>query len=106
MGTDGTSAWGGWSDFEIGLERNRRPPAVEDGRKEGGKYRIVFDKGVVGSINGGGPEIQFKTVNGNIRMLINRGGGYKNMRYLLLKSKRMVVTNTEYVAFLRIKKAA
>ena len=57
-----------YSDFEIGLERSPRPPAVEDGRKEGGKYRIVFDKGVVGSINGGGPEIQFKTVNGNIRI--------------------------------------
>jgi hypothetical protein len=27
-------------------------------------------------------------INGNIRMLINRGRGYKNMRYLLLKAKR------------------
>ena len=26
-------------------------------------------------------------------------GGYKNLRYLLLKAKRMAVTNTEYVAF-------
>ena len=57
-----------YSDFEIGLEKNPRPPTVEDGRKDGGRYRIVFDKGVVGSINGGGPEIQFKTVNGNIRI--------------------------------------
>jgi len=57
-----------YSDFEIGLDRNPRPPAVEDGRKEGGRYRIEFPKGVVGSINGGGPEIQFKTVNGNIRI--------------------------------------
>jgi hypothetical protein len=46
--------------------KNPRQPTVEDGRKEGGKYRIVFDKGVVGSINGGGAEIQFKTVNGSI----------------------------------------
>ena len=44
--------------------------------------------------------------NGNIRMLINRGRGYKNMRYLLLKAKRMAVTNTEYVAFQKIRKAA
>ena len=57
-----------YSDFEIGLEKNPRPPGVEDGRKEGGRYRIVFDKGVVGTINGGGPEIQFKTVNGSIHI--------------------------------------
>jgi len=57
-----------YSDFEISLDRTGRPPTVEDGRKDGGKYRIVFDKGVVGAINGGGPEIQFKTVNGNIHI--------------------------------------
>ena len=47
-----------------------------------------------------------EAVNGNIRMLINRGRGYKNMRYLLLKAKRMAVTNTEYVAFQKTRKAA
>ena len=47
-----------------------------------------------------------EAINGNIRMLINRGRGYKNMRYLLLKAKRMAVTNTEYVVFRKIKKAA
>jgi transposase len=47
-----------------------------------------------------------EAINGNIRMLINRGRGYKNMRYLLLKAKRMVVTNTEYVAFRQTAKAA
>jgi len=57
-----------YSDFEIGLDRNPRPPTVEDGRKDGGRYRIVFDKGVVGTINGGGAEIQFKTVNGHIHI--------------------------------------
>jgi hypothetical protein len=45
-----------------------------------------------------------EAINSNIRMLINRGRGYKNMRYLLLKAKRMVVTNTQYVAFQRIRK--
>jgi transposase len=45
-------------------------------------------------------------VNSNIRMLINRGRGYKNIRYLLLKAKRLVVTNTQYVAFQRVRKAA
>jgi transposase len=47
-----------------------------------------------------------EAINGNIRMLINRGRGYKNMRYLLLKAKRMAVTNTEYVAFQKNRKAA
>jgi transposase len=47
-----------------------------------------------------------EAINGNIRMLINRGRGYKNMRYLLLKAQRMAVTNTEYLAFPRIRKAA
>ena len=47
-----------------------------------------------------------EAINGNIRMLINRGRGYKNMRYLLLKAKRMAATNTEYVAFQKIAKAA
>jgi hypothetical protein len=32
-------------------------------------------------------------------MLIDRGRGYTNMRYLLLKAHRMAVTNTEYVDF-------
>jgi transposase len=47
-----------------------------------------------------------EAINGNIRMLLNRGRGYKNLRYLLLKAKRMAVTNTEYVAFHAIRKAA
>ena len=47
-----------------------------------------------------------EAINANIRMLINRGRGYKNMRYLLLKAKRMAVTNTEFVAFRKTAKAA
>jgi len=47
-----------------------------------------------------------EAINGNIRMLINRGRGYKNMRYLLLKAKRIVVTNTDYVAVQKTRRAA
>jgi transposase len=47
-----------------------------------------------------------EAINGNIRMLINRGRGYRNMRYLLLKARRIAVTNTEYVVFQKIRKAA
>jgi len=47
-----------------------------------------------------------EAVNGNIRMLINRGRGYQNLRYLLLKAKRMAVSNVEFIAFQTAKKAA
>jgi transposase len=44
-----------------------------------------------------------EAVNGNIKMLLRRGRGYKNLRYLLLKAQRMAATKTEFVA---VKKAA
>lgn len=47
-----------------------------------------------------------EAVNGNIRMLINRGRGYKNLRYLLLKAKRIAATNVEFIAVHAVKKAA
>ena len=47
-----------------------------------------------------------EAVNGNIRMLINRGRGYRNLRYLLLKAKRMAVANIEFIAVHTAKKAA
>jgi transposase len=47
-----------------------------------------------------------EAVNGNIRMLINRGRGYKNLRYLLLQAKRLAVSNLELVAVRRTVKAA
>ncbi len=57
-----------YSDFDIALTPGPRQPTVEDGRKDGGKYRVVIEKARVGTINGGGPEFQFKTVNGNIQI--------------------------------------
>jgi transposase len=47
-----------------------------------------------------------EALNGNIRMLINRGRGYKNVRYLLLKAKRMAVTNAQFVELQQVRKAA
>ena len=47
-----------------------------------------------------------EALNGNIRMLINRGRGYKNLRYLLLKAKRIAVANTEFIALQPTVKAA
>src|SRR5271165_6928155 len=40
-----------------------------------------------------------EAVNGNIKALLRRGRGYKNLRYLLLKAQRMAALKTEFVAF-------
>jgi transposase len=44
-----------------------------------------------------------EAINANIKSLLRRGRGYKNLRYLLLKAQRIAATRTEFVAF---KKAA
>ncbi|HEV2380260.1 MAG TPA: ISL3 family transposase [Terriglobia bacterium] len=44
-----------------------------------------------------------EAVNGNIKSLLRRGRGYKNLRYLLLKAQRMAVTKTEFIT---VRKAA
>jgi transposase len=44
-----------------------------------------------------------EAVNGNIKAILRRGRGYKNLRYLLLKAQRMAVSKTEFVV---LRKAA
>ncbi len=76
--------------------------AISDGRP----YRV---KHLDGILNYCRTKVRFgvvEAINSNIRMLINRGRGYKNIRYLLLKAQRMAATNTEYLAFTKIRKAA
>jgi DUF4097 and DUF4098 domain-containing protein YvlB len=55
-----------YSDFDVKLDTAASKPVVEDSRNQGGKYRIRMDHSVYGSINGGGPEYRFETLNGNI----------------------------------------
>jgi hypothetical protein len=55
-----------YSDFEIRLDPAARQPVVEEARGKGGKYRVRIENALNGVINGGGPEMQFKTFNGNI----------------------------------------
>jgi len=55
-----------FSDFDIQLKAASSQPVVEDGRGHGGKYRVKIDKTVHGTINGGGPEIQFRNFQGKI----------------------------------------
>ena len=55
-----------YSDFDVTMQPTAPKQIVEDGRGKGGKYRVKIDKIVRGTINGGGPEIQFKNFNGDI----------------------------------------
>jgi hypothetical protein len=52
-----------YSDFEIQLTRNGAPE-VEEG--PGGARRIRTDRTIIGTINGGGPDFELRTLNGNI----------------------------------------
>jgi hypothetical protein len=55
-----------FSDFDVQLKTAASQPVVEDSRGKGGKYRVKIDKTVRGTINGGGPEIQFTNFQGQI----------------------------------------
>jgi len=44
-----------------------------------------------------------EAINANIKTLLRRGRGYKNLDYLLLKAQRMAATKTEFIV---LKKAA
>ena len=40
-----------------------------------------------------------EAINGNIKALLRRGRGYRDINYLLLKAQRLAVTKTEFIAF-------
>jgi transposase len=40
-----------------------------------------------------------EAINGNIKALLRRGRGYRDMNYLLLKAQRLAATKTEFIAF-------
>lgn len=55
-----------YSDFDVKLEADGGKPVVEENRTSDGKHRTRLDRSVYGSINGGGPEYRFETMNGSI----------------------------------------
>jgi DUF4097 and DUF4098 domain-containing protein YvlB len=55
-----------FSDFDVVMSAQNMKPVVEEKSSEAGRYRVKMDKTVRGTINGGGPEIQFKNFNGGI----------------------------------------
>ncbi|MEM1259196.1 MAG: DUF4097 family beta strand repeat-containing protein, partial [Bacteroidota bacterium] len=52
-----------YTDFDMALSKNE--PQV-DKNNSSGKYRVKVEQWVKGTINGGGPEMLFKTFNGDI----------------------------------------
>lgn len=55
-----------YSDFEVRLDSQTRVTDNENGRRPDGTYHLRFDSTLRGTINGGGPEYQFTTFNGQI----------------------------------------
>ncbi|MGA2511196.1 MAG: DUF4097 family beta strand repeat-containing protein [Candidatus Acidiferrales bacterium] len=62
-----------FSDFDVQMQGSFRQPIVEDSSSRDGKYRVLTDRAVYATINGGGAEIQFNNLNGNI--YIRKAGG-------------------------------
>lgn len=52
-----------FTDFDM---QTRVNPASQETRREGGKLRIEVNNSIVGTVNGGGPEFEMRTFNGNI----------------------------------------
>lgn len=59
-----------YTDFDV-VTRQRAAPAQTE--RQGGRYKLTVERAVFGTINGGGPEMHFKTFNGNVHL--RRAGG-------------------------------
>jgi hypothetical protein len=55
-----------YSDFPMTLEPTTQ--RLEEGDAKSGKYRVRVEKVVFATVNGGGPEIAFTTLNGEIKI--------------------------------------
>ncbi len=55
-----------YTDFDVKMRPLNEPPAADDQRDRGGRYRAQITRNTFGSINGGGPEYDLRTFNGQI----------------------------------------
>jgi hypothetical protein len=55
-----------FTDFDVQLTASKEAPVVKDTRKSNGRYRIEVDRSLYGTINGGGPEFELRSFNGNV----------------------------------------
>ena len=51
------------TDFDLELRRDQSRDA---GKREDGVYKISIEEWTIGDVNGGGPEMLFKTYNGDV----------------------------------------
>jgi DUF4097 and DUF4098 domain-containing protein YvlB len=63
MKTDNGSIY---SDFEVKLAPQSSPMTTDSGKQKDGTFRLRFDRMLRGTINGGGPDYQFVSFNGQI----------------------------------------
>jgi hypothetical protein len=54
-----------YTDFEMAVDN---PDPVVNTERTGGTYKVKMEQWVYGKINGGGPEMLFKTFNGDIKI--------------------------------------
>ncbi len=59
-----------YTDFDIAQRQRAAPTQTE---RQGGRYKLTVERAVFGTINGGGPEMYFKTFNGDVHL--RRAGG-------------------------------
>jgi DUF4097 and DUF4098 domain-containing protein YvlB len=55
-----------FTGFEIQMTAAKEAPVVKDTRQSNGRYRIEVDRSLYGTINGGGPEFELRSFNGNV----------------------------------------
>ncbi len=53
-----------FTDFDVQMQPT--PPPAQPTRRSDGRVRIEVNRSIYGSINGGGPEFELRTYNGNI----------------------------------------
>jgi len=54
-----------FTDFDIDVKPDLQK-VEEDHRKDGGKYRLSFERAMMATVNGGGPELTFVSYDGDI----------------------------------------
>jgi DUF4097 and DUF4098 domain-containing protein YvlB len=55
-----------FTDFDIQMTASKEAPVVKDTRQSNGRYRLEIDRSLYGTINGGGPEFELRSFNGNV----------------------------------------
>ncbi len=60
-----------FTDFDVKFDGSSAKPITESDPGKNGAFRVRFDRTILGTINGGGPEVSFQTFNGRISIRKN-----------------------------------